>query len=146
MGNRIKKSEAYENRFYRLPKGFFKLEKYRKMSLEAKVLYGFLDDRRELSLKNNWVDAEDSIYLIFTRAEVQEMLCLGNKTVIKAFKELRDYGLIEEIRQGLNKPNLIYVCHLDLSEKTEKTLENTEKTLENIEESRTCKNYTSRSV
>ena len=129
MSNRIKKTEVYENRFYRIPKAFFKTEKYKKLSLYAKVIYGFLDDRRELSLKNNWVDEEDNIYLIFTRKEIQEMLCLSDKTVTNAFKELNDYGLIEEERQGLNKPNLIYVCHIDFT---------------NIENMRTRKIYDSR--
>lgn len=115
MSNRIKKSEVYENRFYRIPKAFFKTEKYKPLSLYAKVIYGFLDDRRELSLKNNWVDEEDNIYLIFTRKEIQEMLCLSNVPVTKAFKELNEYGLIEEAIQGLNKPNLIYVCHIDFT-------------------------------
>jgi len=113
MGKRIKKTEVYENRFYRIPKAFFKTEKYKELSLYAKVIYGFLDDRRELSLKNNWVDAEDNIYLIFTRKEIQEMLCLSNVPVTNAFKQLNEYGLIEEVIQGLNKPNLIYVCHID---------------------------------
>ena len=113
MGKRIKKSEVYENRFYRIPKAFFKTEKYKTLSLYAKVIYGFLDDRRELSLKNNWVDSDDNIYLIFTRKEIQEMLCLSNVPVTNAFKELNKFGLIEEVIQGLNKPNLIYVCHID---------------------------------
>ena len=114
MGNRIKASEVYDNRFYRIPKSLFKVEKYKKMSLTAKVLYGLLDDRRELSLKNKWIDEEDNIYLIFTRAEIQEILCLSDRPVTSAFKELNTYGLIEEIKQGLTKPNIIYVCHIDL--------------------------------
>lgn len=113
MGKRISVDNVYENRFYRIPKAFFKAEKYKKLSLYAKVLYGFLDDRRELSLKNNWIDADRNIYLIFTRKEIQEMLCVSDKPVTKAFKELSNAGLIEEIRQGLNKPNIIYVCSID---------------------------------
>ena len=114
MGNRIKKSEVYDNRFYRMPKALFVLEKYKKLSLAAKVLYGILDDRRELSLKNEWIDKDNNIYLIFSRKAIEELLCLSNKPVISAFKELNTYGLIEEVKQGLNKPNIIYVCHIDL--------------------------------
>jgi len=113
VGRRISVDKVYENRFYRIPKAFFNTEKYKKLSLYAKVLYGFLDDRRELSLKNNWVDSNRDIYLIFTRKDIQEMLCISDKPVTKAFKELNNYGLIEEVRQGLNKPNIIYVCHID---------------------------------
>jgi len=52
--------------------------------------------------------------LIFSRKAIEEMLCLSNKPVVSAFKELNAYGLIEEIKRGLNKPNIIYVCHPDV--------------------------------
>lgn len=129
MGKRYSKNEVYENRFYKIPKAFFKTEEYKDMSLYSKVIYGFLDDRRELSLKNNWVDKENNIYLIFTRKEIQDMLCLSDKPVSRAFQELTKKGLIEEVVQGLNKPNLIYVCHIDFT---------------NIENMRTRKNSDSR--
>ena len=47
--------------------------------------------------------------MIFTREEVQNKLCLSEKTVTKAFKQLLEVNLIAEKRQGLGKPNLIYV-------------------------------------
>lgn len=48
--------------------------------------------------------------LIFTREEVQNKLCLSEKIMItKAFKQLLEVNLIAEKRQGLGKPNLIYV-------------------------------------
>ena len=59
--------------------------------------------------KNHWFDKEGRVYLIFTREEVQNKLCLSEKTVTKAFKQLNDVNLIAEKRQGLGKPNLIYV-------------------------------------
>ena len=115
MGKRKNREDVYKNKFYRIPQEFFKNDKYKKMSLAAKLLYGFLDDRTDLSLKNNWIDENGDIYLIFTRKEIQEMLCLSDKPVTAAFRELNKYGLIEEIKLGLNKPNLIYICHLDPS-------------------------------
>jgi len=33
--------------------------------------------------------------------------------VIKLKKELQEYGLLEEVRQGLNKPNLLYLGNID---------------------------------
>lgn len=59
--------------------------------------------------KNHWIDDERNIYLIFTREEVQEKLNLSDKTATKAFKQLNNVGLVQEKRQGLGKPNLIYV-------------------------------------
>ena len=66
-------------------------------------------DRLSLSQKNHWFDEYGRVYLIFTREEVQNKLCLSEKTVTKAFKQLLEVNLIAEKRQGLGKPNLIYV-------------------------------------
>ena len=46
-----------------------------------------------------------------------EKLGLSEKTVTKAFKQLSDVDLIEEKKQGLEKPNLIYVAKLQYEEK-----------------------------
>lgn len=147
----MKANEVAEERYFKIPKAFFLTEKYKDMSLEAKVIYGFLKDRSNLSLKNNWIDAEGSIYLIYTRKNIQEMLCLSDKTVTKAFKQLIDYELIEEERQGLNKPNLIYVCHIDFKNIEEMRIrnfydssigENTNQESDNIRRNDTDLNYT----
>ena len=45
--------------------------------------------------------------------EVQELLNLSDKTVTKAFKQLKDCKLIYEKKQGANKPNLIYVGKIE---------------------------------
>lgn len=63
------------------------------------------------------MDNANRIFLIFTRQEVQEKLGLSEKTVTKAFKQLVDTDLIEEKRQGLGKPNLIYVAKIQYEEK-----------------------------
>ena len=52
-------------------------------------------------------------YLIFTRKEVEKLLNLSDKTVTKAFKQLKDCKLIYEKKQGSNKPNLIYVGKIE---------------------------------
>lgn len=52
--------------FYQLPKFLFKKEKYKKMSTEAKTMYALFIDRMKLSIKNNWLDKDDNVYIIFT--------------------------------------------------------------------------------
>ena len=49
------------------------------------------------------------MYLYFTRKELQELLSLSDKTIAKAFKELRDCELVLEEKQKCSKPNIIYV-------------------------------------
>ena len=83
------------------------------MSTDAKFTYAILKDRFELSLRNNWIDKNGDVYLIYTITELQEILGYGNKKVIKLKKELKEYGLLEEVRQGLNKPNLLYLGNID---------------------------------
>lgn len=102
-------------RFYRVPKIFVESPIYKKMSTDAKFTYAILKDRFELSLRNNWIDKNGDVYLIYTVTELQEILGYGNKKVIKLKKELQEYGLLEEVRQGLNKPNLLYLGNVDFS-------------------------------
>ncbi len=105
-----KNNEILENSYYQIPQELFINKLYKeKLNSDSKILYGFLLDRLSLSQKNHWFDELNRVYLIFTREEVQDKLCLSEKTVTKAFKQLTDTKLIAEKRQGLGKPNLIYV-------------------------------------
>ncbi len=101
-------NEILNNKYYQIPQELFINRLYKeKLNSDSKILYAFLLDRLSLSQKNHWFDKEGRVYLIFTREEVQNKLCLSEKTVTKAFKQLTDVNLIAEKRQG--KPNLIYV-------------------------------------
>ncbi|HEY5557767.1 replication initiator protein A [Acetobacterium sp.] len=95
--------------FLRVPKELITNEKYRQMSAESKLLYGLLLDRVSLSRKNGWVDDQGRVFIIFTRAEISNILVCGEKKITKLFNELKEKKLVEEKRQGLQKPNLIYV-------------------------------------
>lgn len=113
--------------FYQLPKFLFKKEKYKKMSTEAKTMYALFIDRMKLSIKNNWLDKDDNVYIIFTNEEVRQELNCCIATAVKVVKELKKYGLILTKRQGLGKPNLIY-------------LQKVEEFLEKISSTKTPKN------
>lgn len=104
-----KQNEYLENSFYQLPKELFCNSYYTELNLTSKVLYALLLDRLSLSIKNKWIDKNGNIYLAFSRKEVCDTLNLSNKTVTKAFKQLRDVKLIEERKQGFKKNNIIYV-------------------------------------
>ena len=102
--------EAEESSFVRVPKILLKHETFQKISAEAKLLYCLLLDRTGISLRNGWKDKQDRVYIIFTVAEIQERMNCGNKKAIQLLDELETkIGLIERKRQGLGKPNLIYV-------------------------------------
>ena len=69
----------------------------------------------ELSRANNWVDSDGTIFLIFKREDLADMLGICTTTVWRAIKQLKEVGLIAEKRQGLNKPSLIYIGKIDYS-------------------------------
>ena len=112
-----KSNETLEHKYYRIPQELFVNEKYKnKLNSDSKILYAFLLDRLSLSQKNHWIDEDNNVYLIFTREEVQEKLNLSDKTVTKSFKILMEVNLVQEKRQGLGKPNLIYVGKINHSD------------------------------
>lgn len=106
---RIKAAEVQESRFYQLPKWLVQEDQFKTLGSDAKILYAILRDRNDLSLKNKWVDDKGEVYMICTRIEMCELLGASDKTITKAVKDLVKHKLIEEVRQGCNKPNLIYL-------------------------------------
>lgn len=95
--------------FYMLPKILVSGDIFKSLSSDSKILYSCLLERTSLSAKNNWLDDEKRVYIIFTIDQVMEVLNKSNKTSVKVLDELEKIGLIERKRQGLGKPNLIYV-------------------------------------
>ena len=96
--------------FIRVPTVLFTDDQYKYVSAEAKVLYGLLLARMDLSAKNGWLDDQGRVYIICTLSEIMEKLNCADNKATKLMNELEDKcGLIERKRQGLGKPNLIYV-------------------------------------
>lgn len=92
-----KAHECFEHLYYQIPMELFFNKNYRdKLNSDSKILYGFLLNRLTLSAKNNWIDENGNVFLIFTRKEVQKMLNLSDKTATKAFKQLNECKLIHE--------------------------------------------------
>ena len=107
-------NECFEHLYYQIPMELFFNSKYKEnLNSDSKILYGFLLNRLTLSKRHDWYDENGNVYLIFTRKEVSELLNLSDKTVTKAFKQLKDCKLIYEKKQGANKPNLIYVGKIE---------------------------------
>ena len=103
-------AESEQFSFYRIPKVLFTEERFKSISAEAKVLYGLLLDRMSLSAKNGWQDKENRVYIIFTSEDIMEAMGCADQKAGKLLYELESKcRLIERKRQGLGKPNLIYV-------------------------------------
>ena len=102
-------NEVRNNAFYQFPHWLLKEEPYKNLGDKAKLAYMLLFDRRTLSIKNKWYDDNGQIYMYFTIEQFMQELNCSNKAVLKAKKELVDAGLLEEVRQGRNKPNRLYI-------------------------------------
>lgn len=111
-------AQAEQFAFYRIPKVLFTDSEFRTLSAESKILYGILLDRVSLSAKNDWIDSQGRVYIIYTIEDIMGDLNCGNKKAIQLLSELEEKaGLIERKRQGLGKPNLIYVKNFISAEK-----------------------------
>jgi hypothetical protein len=102
------KNEVEKFQYFQLPKWLFK-EPYKKLSNNAKIMYALLYNRLDLSLESKWHDRNGKVFMYFTTAEFCEELGCSEKTVTKIKKELVTSGLLKEERQGLTKPNRLYI-------------------------------------
>ena len=104
--------EADQFSFYKIPKLLFTEEYFKRISVEAKVLYGLMLDRMSLSMKNQWLDEEGRAYIYYSLEDIMDALGCSNKKAISIMKELdtdAGIGLIEKKRQGQGKPTMIYL-------------------------------------
>lgn len=102
-------NEVKNNSFYQFPQWLLKEEPYKNLGDKAKLMYMLLFDRRTLSIKNKWYDDDGQIYMYFTNEQFMKELNCANGSVVKAKKELAQVGLLKETRQGMNKPNRLYI-------------------------------------
>ena len=103
-------AQAEQFSFYRVSKVLFTREQFKQLSAEAKILYGIMLDKLDLSVKNKWGDEKGRVYIIYTIEQIMEDMNCADQKATKLLDELeKKCGLIERKRQGLGKPNLIFV-------------------------------------
>ena len=119
--------------FYRVPKQLMTDPMFDGLSAEAKLLYGILLDRMQLSQKNEWFDESGRVYLYFTIESIMEVMHCSNKKACRLLTELKNIGLVTRTRQGLGKPDKLYVHRCDFSDMSKQHFQK-------------CKNDTSGSV
>ena len=129
-------AESYT--FYRIPKVMFTEESFKGLSCEAKVLYGLMLDRMSLSTKNEWLDEEGKVYIVFPLSDIRELIQCSKQTAVNLVHELdteQGIGLIEKSRPGLGKANVFYVKNFmaPIARERNSDIENT---LNNAEEPR----------
>ena len=105
-------AEAEQFSFIRLPKLLFTDRHFRSLSLEAKAVYGIMLDRMSLSVKNNWIDDGNRVYITFSITSLAEEIgCSKDKAgrILSELDDTKGIGLVERKRRGLGRPDIIYV-------------------------------------
>ena len=112
--------EIFFTRIQHNKNGYVKLtSSYTGLSSDAKLAYGALYNRCKLSISSfqkgnrDYVDENGAVFLIFTVSDLMLLLDKGKMKVTKIKKELQEHGLLREVRQGLNKPNRLYLQLVD---------------------------------
>jgi len=54
-------------------------------------------------------DKQGNVFIYFTNKELEKLLDSSKDTIIRVKKRLHEYHLIEEVQQGMGKPNRIYL-------------------------------------
>lgn len=112
--------ESEQFAFYRIPKVLFTDDYFRNLSSDAKVLYGLMLDRMALSIKNRWIDEDNRVYIIFSLEQVMKyMNCGRDKGTLAELDTKKGIGLIERVKQGFGKPDIIYVKSFVMKKKAE---------------------------
>ncbi|GFE45979.1 dnaD and phage-associated domain protein [Streptococcus canis] len=100
--------EVRNNKFYQFPQWLLE-EPYSNLSYRAMLMYMLLFDRRGLSEENQWFDDNGKIFMYFTNEQFMKALKCSEPSVLKSKKELHQAGLLDEVQQGVNKPNRLYI-------------------------------------
>ena len=112
--------ESNQFSFYRIPRQLITGDSFKRLSTDAKLLYGLLLDRMSLSAKNGWYDEAGRVYIYYTLDEIQGDLNCGHDKAVKLLAELdtgKGFGLIERIKQGQGRPTKIYIKRFTTREK-----------------------------
>ena len=136
MSKRRKVNNLASQQFYKFEKWILAEKSLKKLSPTAKLLYMVLCDREQLSLKNykDFTDKEGCLFQYFDQEKASELLGVSLTAIKKAFKDLQEFKLIESVRQGLGKPNRLYILEFEITEDTLKEL-----SYENKKASTDCK-------
>ena len=78
-------------------------------SVNAKLLYGLLLSRTQLSQKSGWTDESGSVYVVYTIRQMADDLNRSERTVKTALNELENAGLLLRVRQGWNRANRLFL-------------------------------------
>lgn len=110
----ISKWRAKGYQYYVVPKDMLTEGAGIGVNLDETFLYVVLRDRTKLSHRNNWVDDNGHIYIIYTREEAAKYIGWSLRKTIDVFARLVESGLLKEVEQPnrqsvLKKPKRLFL-------------------------------------
>ena len=105
-----------------IPKMLFQEKQYEKLSVDAKLLYSLLLDRKTLTNMNGWIDQNGTAYVVYPKSEMKKHLNASRYRVDMALEELEKCGQMVVVTQpDSGRPCQIYVK--DITGNHEKDME-----------------------
>ena len=100
--------------FAKLPKVFFdekapQYPQYKHLTAQHILAYTLMRDRLQLSITKQMKDENGTPFIYYDLENIASAVRCRAKSAGKLVDELDKAGLIHKVRQGLGKPNLIYV-------------------------------------
>lgn len=99
--------------YYVVPKAMLRHGKQFGLGIDEVMLYSILRDRARLSYRNNWIDKDGHVYIVYTRSSAADYIGWSKRKTITVFGNLVDAGLLTEREQrsqhNMMKPKRLYV-------------------------------------
>lgn len=89
---------SISDKYLELPIELIRLEKYRSMSVRAKILYAHIWNMTKLSLEHDRFDSDGRYWCEIGAKAAERLLNCGHDSVSRAYKELAEAGLVSRIR------------------------------------------------
>lgn len=105
----IYKDQLDKMSYFRVPKQMITMNRFKPLSLSAKLLYGLCLDRMSMAQTNSWIDPQGRVYILYPLADIQDDLHISKATAVKCVKELEEFGLIEKHKLVQGVPSVLYV-------------------------------------
>src|SRR5699024_1210248 len=93
-----------------IPKSLVQNEQYKNLNSSAVILYALLlDEMRARSVRNDWVDDRDVMYVIYPTQRMLQALNVSSSKLSKLKQQLIAHDLIEIKKGGIGEYDKIYV-------------------------------------
>lgn len=111
-GSKINIKDIDKERYVAVPMALFTQENYAGLDNTARLIYGFLKSRLNLSRINKWIDEKGDIFFIAKISEMADFFHLTKGGISKKMAMLEAAGLLERKKMGGRQPDHLYLCHI----------------------------------